>query len=72
MALEKEMETYHSKLPALLAEQGKYVLICGDQVKGIYGTYEDALSAGYRERGITPFLVKKIASIEQVHSISRN
>jgi predicted secreted acid phosphatase len=72
MALEKELETYNAKLPELKAQEGKYVLIHGDQVVDTYGTYEDAMKEGYAKFGLgKPFLVKQIRSIEQVQFISR-
>lgn len=72
MALEKELATYKLKLPELKAEEGKFVLIHGEQVKGTYSTYEDAVKEGYETFGLeTPFLVKQIQAIEQVHFISR-
>ena len=71
MALEKELETYKKKLPELLANEGKFVLIHGDQVVDVYGTYEDAIKEGYLKFQLAPFLVKQIQSIEQVQCISR-
>ena len=72
MALEKEIETYNRELPNLLAEQGKFVLICGDVVVGTFVSYEDALKIGYEKCGVKPFLVKKIQSVEQVQYFSRD
>ncbi len=72
MALEKELETLKRELPNLLAEEGKYVVVSGDEVLGIYAAYEDALKVGYEKRGLKPFLVKKIQSIEQVQFFTRN
>lgn len=71
MALEKEFETYKTKLPELIADEGKFVLIHGDQVVDIYGTYEDAIKAGYQKFQLEPFLVQKIEVIEQVQFVSR-
>jgi hypothetical protein len=71
MALEKELETYRSKLPELHEEQGKFALIQGELLAGVYGTYEDALKAGYEKFGLNPFLVKQIQVIEQVQFVSR-
>ncbi len=70
MALEKELETYKTKLPELLADEGKFVLIKGDLVVDVYGTYEDAIKAGYGKFQLQPFLVKQIQSVEQVQFIS--
>jgi hypothetical protein len=72
MALEKEVETYTKSLPQLLADQGKYVLIHGEKVVGIYDTYQDALKIGYESFGLAPFLVKRIQAVEQVHSFTRD
>jgi hypothetical protein len=72
MALEKELETYNAKLPELKAQEGKYVLIHGDQIVDTYSSYEDAMKEGYtRFKLDKPFLVKQIRSIEQVKFISR-
>lgn len=71
MALEKELETYKSKLPELKQHEGKFVLIQGDEVVDTYTSYEDAIKEGYKRFGLQPFLVKQIHSIEQVQFISR-
>ena len=72
MALDKELETYQNKLPELDAHEGKFVLIQGETVIGIYAAYEDALKAGYEHCGIDkPFLVKQIRSVEHVQIITR-
>ena len=71
MALEKELEVYRSKLPELLTNEGKFVLIHGDEIVDVYGTYEDALKEGYARFKLVPFLVKQIQSKEQVQFISR-
>lgn len=72
MALEKELETYRQKLPELKSDEGKFVLIHDKVVVGTYTSYEDAVKEGYTKCGLdTPFLVKQIQAIEQVHFISR-
>ena len=71
MALEKELQTYKAKLPELVANEGKFVLIHGENVIDFYGTYEDAIKAGYEKFQLEPFLVKQIQSVEQVQFISR-
>lgn len=73
MALETELATYKSKLAELIANnnEGKFVLIRGENVVDVYGTYEDAIKEGYAKFGLTPFLVKQIQTVEQVHFISR-
>jgi hypothetical protein len=71
-ALEKEMITYGKKLPSLIAQQGKFVLIQGDDVVGVYDSYEDALKFGYERFKLDPFLVKQIAPAERVSFFTRD
>ena len=71
MALEKELAVYKNKLPELAGDEGKFVLIHGDEVAGVYTSYEDALKDGYARFKLEPFLVKQIQTIEQVQFISR-
>ncbi len=71
MPLETELETYRQNLAALLKEEGKFVLILDHAIVGIFGTYEDALSIGCEKFGLKPFLVKRIQSVEQVQSFTR-
>ena len=71
MALEKELETYNAKLHELKESEGKFVLIQGEKIAGIYTSYEDALKDGYKQFKLSPFLVKQISSIEQAQFISR-
>lgn len=71
MALEKELETYKSNLAALAGSEAKFVLIQGEQIKGIFDTYADAIKEGYEKCGLEPFLVKQIQAIERVQFVSR-
>jgi hypothetical protein len=72
MALEREMETYRNRLPELKGEnEGRFVLIQGEEVVDIFTSYEDALKVGYEKFGLDPFLVKKIEAVEQAQLISR-
>lgn len=70
--LERELLAYSQKLPSLLAQQGKYVLIHGEEVVGIYDSYEDALKFGYGKFNLDPFLVKQIAPAERVSFFTRD
>jgi hypothetical protein len=64
MALEHESQLYRSMIVDLLgpddANEGKFVVIRGDEVDGPFDLWEDALKAGYGRHGLTPFLVQKI------------
>lgn len=75
MALEKELDTYNRQLPTLLSNEGegKFVLIQGEEIIDLFGTYEDALKEGYKRFGVTtPFLVKQISGVEHVQSFTRD
>lgn len=72
MALEQELKTYQRELPSLLPQQGKFALIQDDRVIDVFGTYEDALKAGYKVAGLNPFMVKQIQAVEQVQFITRD
>ncbi len=71
MSLDREIETYKAKLPELLLEEGKFALIHGVDLVGVYFAYEDAIKQGYEKFGLEPFLVKQILCSEQVQFISR-
>jgi hypothetical protein len=71
MALERELQTYKSKLSELKQNEGKFVLIHGADVVDVFSSYEDAVKEGYAKFQLDPFLVKQIQSIEQIHFISR-
>ena len=65
MALEKELATYQARLGELMAHEGKFVVIHGDEVVATLDTYEDALQKGYEEFQLNPFLVKRICAVEK-------
>ena len=71
MSLEKELETYKTKLAELKENEGQFVLIHGEEVAGIFTSYEDAIKIGYEKFKLSPFLVKRIQTVEQVQFISR-
>jgi len=65
MALDQEIETYRRKLPKLLVDEGKHVLIHASEILGVFPTREEALLAGYERFDHGPFLVKRILAHEQ-------
>lgn len=70
--LEIELKTYREKLPTLLGQIGKYVIIKDSSVVGVYDSYEDALKFGYEKFQLEPFLVKRIAPAEQISYFTRD
>ena len=72
MVLEKELETYQNRLAELSRNKGKWVLISGSEVIGLYPKYEDALKEGYKRYGTAPFLAKKVEDEGASHFMSRD
>jgi hypothetical protein len=72
VGLEKELATYKRLLPTLRDQEGRFALIAGDDLLGTFDTYSDALDEGYREKGLSPFLVKKISSVEIISYFTRD
>jgi hypothetical protein len=65
-SLRQELETYETHREQLLGEaRGKYVLIRGHSVVATYDTEQDAINEGYRQFGNVPFLVKRIAAMDE-------
>ena len=62
-AWEKELATYEREMPKLTRDEGKFVAIKGDQIVGVWDTYEDAAHAGYERFGLHSVLVKKIQQL---------
>lgn len=70
--LEKELATYQKLLPSLLKDEGKFALIIGDELIGVFDAYADALARGYEKAKLNPFLVKKISGAETIACFSRD
>jgi len=70
---EKELETYEAHRDELMCHLGKFALIRGNEVVGVWDTYEDALRAGYDRCGLeSPFLVKKIEGLDGIQYFTRD
>lgn len=73
MGLEHEQAVYQRNLGDLLANEGKFVIIKGDEVVLTpTDDYPAALRVGFERFGPVPFLVKKIERYEPVHYFSRD
>ena len=71
--LREELETYQQNKKKLVDESnGKYVLIKGKSIIGVYESEKDALKEGITKFGNVPFLVKRIEEIEQVQHYTSN
>lgn len=63
--LERELQTYYKHKADLLSKaKGKYVLIKGEEIIGIFPRQFAAINQGYRQLGTVPFLVKRIIEVE--------
>jgi len=69
--LAEEIATYEANLPSWTNDNGKFVVISGKSVLGVFDTYADAIGAGYREYGLKPFLVRQIATFGVVANFTR-
>ena len=68
-----EIKTYEQQRDNLLGtSEGKFVLIRGSQVVGIFDSKMDAIAAGYQQFGNVPFLVKQIVKIETPENFVSN
>lgn len=72
MPLEQELKTYEQAKQKLLPEsRGKFALVKGDKIVGIYVSKEDALAEGYEKFGNDEFLVKEIVEMEPINFFNR-
>lgn len=62
--LKTELETFEAMKSGLLQHEGKFAVISGKDLLGVYSSYEDALKIGYEKCGLKRFLVKKIQAVE--------
>ena len=70
--LQQELETFERLKDQLLRDEGKFAVISGKELLGVYSTYDDALKLGYEYYALTPFLVKKISVVEPVSFFTRH
>lgn len=70
----EELSTYRAQLPALIEKgnEGKYVVIRGQQLVEVFATYEAALDSAYEKFGLEPFFVKKISRDQSTVHFTRD
>jgi hypothetical protein len=65
--LEHELRYYETLKPELLREnEGKFVVIKGDTIAGVFDSFESGYLAGRERFGDTDFLVKQILTTDPV------
>lgn len=69
---QQELETFERLKDQLLRDEGKFAVISGKELLGVYATYDDALQIGYERYNLTPFLVKKISVVEPLNFFTRH
>ena len=63
--LKEEIETYFDiKTEYLEKAPGKFLLIKGAMVVGVFESQKDAIKVGYEKFGNEPFLVKEVLEVE--------
>jgi len=65
LALREELDFFeHHRFELLERHPGKYALVKGSELAGIFESETDAVGAGYRRYGNEPFLVKRIVEAD--------
>jgi hypothetical protein len=69
--LAQEWKTYKREVARLVAEgnEGKFCLIKGDEIVGIWESFSAAVAAGYERYGLTDLMVREINAIEPIYRI---
>ncbi len=71
--LQTELKTYERHRDELLGKsEGKYVLVHGTEIAGVFDSKQDAIEQGYERFGNVPFLVKQILKVETPHNFVSN
>jgi hypothetical protein len=69
MPLETELEHFKSiKLDLLQHHKGKFALIVGTELLGVFDDPQSAYAAGVEQRGNVPMLIKLITEEERTES----
>ncbi|MDB5349668.1 MAG: hypothetical protein JWN86_915 [Planctomycetota bacterium] len=61
---DREMATFRAHLPELLAREGAYVVIRGEEIAGICDDLEEAANLGYERYGLSGFMLREITAVE--------
>ena len=70
MPLETELRYFESKKPELLRHhEGKYVLIVGEELLGVFDHQDDAYRAGIAQKGNVPMLIKRVSTRDTTESV---
>jgi hypothetical protein len=69
----RESQTFRRELPRLLAEghEDKWALIKGDEVIGLFATFDEGARVGYEKYLQDPFLVQPVREWQLLLRLSR-
>jgi hypothetical protein len=68
-----ETKTFNEKLPELLvSDNGKYVVIKGSNIEGIFTSQDDALKCGYSKFKKEPFFMQQILPFQIIQDFANN
>lgn len=71
--LATETKYFESKLPDLVkTDAGRFVLIKGEEVIGVFESQLDAIKVGYDRFRSEPFFVRRIVPVQQPLNFSNN
>jgi len=71
--LDAELKTYEDHRDELLGTaEGKFILIHGAEVVGVFDAESDAIREGYERFGNVPFLVKRVERVETAQNFVSN
>ena len=71
--LDTELATWAEHRDRLLCEaEGRWVLIHGSEVVGVYDGQMEAIAEGRRRFGMVPILVREIVQVEERATFSAN
>ena len=70
MPLEVELAYFNAEKAVLLKHhEGKFVLVVGREVLGVFDTHDEAYKAGVTLKGNVPMLIKQVVKDEPTESI---
>jgi hypothetical protein len=71
--LEAEVQTYEKNRGQLVSKsEGKFVLIHGAEVAGVFESKIDAIKVGHQRFGRVPILVRQICSVDRPPQFASN
>ncbi len=64
----QERSTFEARRAELTGHEGRYVVIKGEEIAGVWPSYEEAIDGDYDRFGPVPFFVKQIVAGQNTHA----